>query len=185
MSELRKSSKVPINQKKYAQDQLFGSLMRQASRQKGTQPKRVESGRMSSLVRGEAARLSSQSLYNQRMKQQQQLIHQIDASFLKSSDQGNILINTSDSLANNNQLIAALKQQSKQKGKGKQANNQLNKSLQQQQKKAALNMKKQAALTSGYLSRDQTLDSNPMRSLNKEVLSEKKSGVSSKDVMAV
>ena len=32
MSELRKSSKVPINSKKYAQDQLFGSLMRQASR---------------------------------------------------------------------------------------------------------------------------------------------------------
>ena len=47
-----------------------------------------------------------------------------------SGDQGNILINTSDSVANNNsQLIAALKMQSKQKGKAKQS--QLNKSLQQ------------------------------------------------------
>ena len=35
-------------------------------------------------------------------------------------------------------------------------------------------------MTSGYLSRDQTLDSNPMRSLNKEVLSEKKQSVTSK-----
>jgi len=36
-------------------------------------------------------------------------------------------------------------------------------------------MKNQAALTSGYLSRDQTIDSNPLRSINKEVLfSEKK-----------
>ena len=41
-----------------------------------------------------------------------------------------------------------------------------------------LNMQQQVALTSGYLSRDQTIDSNsnPLRSsLNKEVFSEKKS----------
>ena len=35
-------------------------------------------------------------------------------------------------------------------------------------------MQQQAALTSGYLSRDQTLDSNPLRSLSKDVMSEKK-----------
>ena len=48
-------------------------------------------------------------------------------------------------------------------------------------------MKQQAALTSGYLSKDQTIDSNPLRSLNnnKEIFSEKKSGVSAKDVIAV
>ena len=43
-------------------------------------------------------------------------------------------------------------------------------------------------MTSGYLSRDQTIDSNPLRSLNnnnKEILSEKKSGISAKDIMAV
>jgi hypothetical protein len=35
-------------------------------------------------------------------------------------------------------------------------------------------MQQQAALTSGYLSRDQTLDSNPHRSLSKDVTSDKK-----------
>lgn len=35
-------------------------------------------------------------------------------------------------------------------------------------------MQQQAALTSGYLSRDQTLDSNPLRSLSKDIVIEKK-----------
>jgi hypothetical protein len=35
-------------------------------------------------------------------------------------------------------------------------------------------MQQQAALTSGYLSRDQTLDSNPLRSLSKDIAIEKK-----------
>ena len=49
---------------------------------------------------------------------------------------------------------------------------------------AAQNVQNQAALTSGYLSIDRTLDSNPLRSLNKDVMSDKKSAISAKDAVS-
>ena len=79
MSEIRKSSKLPLNQQqkqKQNQDKIMNSLMRQAQRTKAANnqnAKRIESGRPSGFMRGDGLRQSSQSLVNNnnRLKHQQ------------------------------------------------------------------------------------------------------------------